>query len=199
MRGYNAAILPPHPSMISTPFVRRSFVSACLLGATLALCACSSFDQVGRLVPTVLTPYSMDIVQGNVVTREQLAALQIGAPRAQVLGVLGTPLLASPFHEQRWDYTFTIKRQGVPPQERHVSVFFNGDRLERIDADPLPSEADFVASLRKPSAPAKSKPLEASEAALAKYPPPAAPAQSSATVLSAPSLSSYPPLEPLAR
>lgn len=185
--------------MISTPFVSSLFTRLCLLGVTLALAACASFDQVGRLVPTAITPYSMDIVQGNVVTREQLAALQIGAPRGQVLAILGTPLLVSPFHAERWDYTFTIKRQGVPPQERHVSVFFKGDRLERIDADPLPSEADFVASLRKPTAPPAPKPLEASEAALAKYPPPATTADSNAAKPSAPSLSSYPPLEPPVR
>ena len=182
--------------MISTPFVRRFFAHACLLGAALALVACATFEPLGRLVPAAIQPYSMDIVQGNVVTREQLAALQIGAPRGQVLGILGTPLLASPFHAERWDYTFTIKRQGVPAQERHVSVFFKGDRLERIDADPLPSEADFVASLRKPAAPAAPKSLEASEAALAKYPPPATPAEPGAAKLPAPGLSSYPPLEP---
>jgi outer membrane protein assembly factor BamE len=181
--------------MKSTPLAHRLFAYACLLGA---LHGCASFEQVGSLVPTALTPYSIDIVQGNVVTSEQLAALQIGAPRAQVLAVLGTPLLASPFHAQRWDYTFTIKRQGVPSQERHVTVLFKDDRLERVQADPLPSEADFVASLRKPGSLPEPKPLEATDASMAKYPLPA-PSQANAPVLPAPSVSSYPPLEPLAR
>ena len=180
--------------MTSTSPICRLGACVFLLLTTLVLGACSSPGQAGRLVPAALTPYRMDIVQGNVITREQLAALNVGAARDQVLGILGTPLLASPFHADRWDYTFTIKRQGVPAQERHVSVFFKGERLERIEADALPSEADFVASLRKPKTLPPAKTLEASEAALAKYPAPAAspvvPAQA------APGVQVYPPLEP---
>lgn len=174
-------------------FVRRVSAGFGLVSAALALVACSSLDKLSLAVPTVVTPYSMDIVQGNVVTSEQLAALQLGMPRAQVQSILGTPLLVSAFHAQRWDYTFTLKRQGVASQERHVTVFFKDDRLERIEADPLPSEADFVGSLRKPKDLAAPKPLEASDEALSKYPAPAAP---SAPVAVLPSVSAYPPLEP---
>jgi outer membrane protein assembly factor BamE len=175
-------------------FVRRVSAVLGLASAAWALVACSSLDRLSLAVPTVVTPYSMDIVQGNVVTSEQLAALQLGMPRAQVQSILGTPLLVSAFHAQRWDYTFTLKRQGVAPQERHVTVFFKDDRLERIEADPLPSEAEFVGSLRKPKDMAAPKPLEASDAALAKYPAPTAPSASPVAAL--PSLSAYPPLEP---
>ncbi len=176
---------------------RRVALAGLLIGA-LALTACAGFDRVSRAVPSLVTPYRMDIVQGNVVTSEQLAALQTGAPRAQVLAVLGTPLLASPFHAQRWDYTFTIQRQGVASQERHVTVFFKDDKLERIEADALPSESEFVGSLRKPANTPAAKNLEASESALAKYPPPAA-ATAPAALLAAPSAASYPPLEPLTK
>ncbi len=178
-------------------FVRRLVAILGLASASLALVACSSLDRISRAVPRVVTPYSMDIVQGNVVTSEQLAALQVGMPRAQVQSILGTPLLASPFHAQRWDYTFTLKSQGVAPQDRHVTVFFKDERLERMEADPLPSEADFVGSLRKPHDLAAPKPLEASDAALSKYPTPAAPSASPAVGL--PSVSAYPPLEPVAK
>ena len=183
--------------MTHSYFVRRLVAVVGLASAALALVACSSLDRVSLAVPTVVTPYSMDIVQGNVVTSEQLAALQVGMPRAQVQSILGTPLLVSAFHAQRWDYTFTLKRQGVAPQERHVTVFFKDDRLERIEADPLPSEADFVGSLRKPKDPAAPKPLQATDAALSKYPAPAAPSASPAAAV--PSVSAYPPLEPPAK
>jgi len=174
-------------------FIRRHVAVLGLASASLALVACSSLDKLSLAVPTVVTPYSMDIVQGNVVTSEQLAALQLGMPRAQVQSILGTPLLVSAFHAQRWDYTFTLKRQGVASQERHMTVFFKDDRLERIEADQLPSEAEFVASLRKPKDMVAPKSLEASDAALSKYPPPAAPSTSASAVF--PSLSAYPPLE----
>jgi outer membrane protein assembly factor BamE len=178
--------------------VRRCVAALGLLAAAMVLPACSSLDRVSRTVPEVVTPYRMDIVQGNVVTREQLAALQVGMPRQQVQSILGTPLLTSPFHAQRWDYTFTLKSQGVPAQDRHVTVFFKQDRLERIEADPLPSEADFVGSLRKRHELPPSKSLQASEAALAKYPPSSASNKAVAPALPLPGVSSYPPLEPAA-
>jgi len=198
VRGYNELILLLHLPMTSTSPICRLGACVFLLLTTLVLGACSSPGQAGRLVPAALTPYRMDIVQGNVVTSEQLAALQIGAPRAQVQAILGTPLMMSPFHAQRWDYTFTIQRQGLASQDRHVTVFFKDDKLERIEADALPSESDFVGSLRKPQELAKPKALEASAAALDKYPLPA-PAQAAVPAPQAPNLSSYPPLEPAVR
>jgi len=174
--------------------VRRTLALPGLVVACGAMVACSSLDRVSRAVPNVVTPYSMAIVQGNVVTSEQLAALKVGMPRVQVQMVLGTPLLLSAFHGQRWDYTFTLKRQGVAPQERHVTVFFKDDQVERIEADPLPSEAEFVGSLRKPQELPAPKSLEASAEALAKFPAPAA--RNPGVVQPLPSASSYPPLEP---
>ena len=181
------------------PFSCRFATSVGVVFAALALAlgGCSSLDRASAKVAGVVNPYSIEIVQGNVVTREQLAALPKGAPRAQVQAILGTPLLMSPFHAQRWDYAFTIKRQGMAPQSRHVTVVFNGDRLESIDADTLPSEADFVGSLRTPVVLPAAKPLEASAEALAKFP---APKPVPALPVPVPTGAvSYPPLEPAAK
>jgi len=185
--------------MTYLPFRCRFATPAGLVFAALALGlgGCSSLDRASAKVAAVVNPYSIEIVQGNVVTREQLAALPKGAPRAQVQAILGTPLLMSPFHAQRWDYAFTIKRQGMAPQSRHVTVVFNGDRLESVEADTLPSEADFVGSLRAPVALPPAKPLEASAETLAKYPAPTpVPAR---PVPVATGAVSYPPLEPAAK
>lgn len=181
------------------PFRCRFATPAGLVFAALALGlgGCSSLDRASAKVAAVVNPYSIEIVQGNVVTREQLAALPKGAARAQVQAILGTPLLMSPFHAQRWDYAFTIKRQGMAPQSRHVTVVFNGDRLESVEADTLPSEADFVGSLRPPVSLPPAKPLEASPETLAKYPAPTpVPAR---PVPVATGAVSYPPLEPAAK
>jgi len=112
-----------------------------------ALSACSSVDHASNRLVSVVTPYKIDIVQGNFVSREQATAIKPGMSRNQVKNILGTPLLTSIFHADRWDYVFTFKRQGVAPQSRRVSVFFKEDVLARIEADELPTEAEFVASL----------------------------------------------------
>lgn len=97
----------------------------------------------------LITPYRMDIVQGNVVTREQADQVKPGMSRAQVRDILGSPMLTDLFHADRWDYAFTIRRQGTEPQRRSVVAHFNGDRLERLVAPDLPTEREFVASISR--------------------------------------------------
>ena len=156
---------------------------------------CGSLDGSGSRLVNTLKPYRMDVVQGNVVTREQVAALQPGMSRLQVRDILGTPLLASVFHADRWDYVFTLRRQGVEPQSRKVTVFFKNNLLERFEADPLPSEAEFAATLDS-KAPAKVPLLEATPESLEKFP---VPAQAPQAQPLPPLPASYPPLEPATR
>jgi outer membrane protein assembly factor BamE len=90
----------------------------------------------------------MEIVQGNVITSEQAAAIRPGLTRVQVRDVLGSPLLADPFHANRWDYVFTIRRQGAEPQLRRVVVVFKDDKLDSMDTGgPLPAEREFIGSI----------------------------------------------------
>lgn len=160
----------------------------------LVLLACAGLTACGSL--EFLQPYRVPVVQGNVVTREQMAVLRPGMSRIQVRDVLGTPLLTSVFHADRWDYVFTLRRQGAEPQSRKVTVFFKNDLLERFEADSLPSESEFVATLGRTSGAAKVPVLEASPESLEKFPTPAKPAESKPLP---PLPASYPPLEPATR
>lgn len=158
----------------------------------------------GRLAPTLLLalaaaslsgcalePYRMPIVQGNVVTQEQVSALKPGMSRFQVRDLLGTPLLGSVFHADRWDYVFTFKQQGREPQARKVTVFFKGEALDRFEADPLPTVAEFASTLGRQDNP-KVPPLEATTEQLEDFPPPT---QAAAQPTPAPLPAVYPPLE----
>ena len=110
-----------------------------------------------------ITPYRVDIIQGNFVSKEQVGALKTGMSREQVKDLLGTPLVSSLFHQDRWDYVFTLKRQGVEPQSFKYTVYFKGDELERFEGDTMPTEADFIATLASARKFAKALPLEATE------------------------------------
>jgi outer membrane protein assembly factor BamE len=125
-----------------------------LLATTAALAACVSFAGCEALQRTdslfgFITPYRIDIVQGNAITREQAALLKPGLTRLQVRDILGTPLVADPFHANRWDYVFTLRRPGAALQRRSVIVLFDGDAVKSIEAPELPSERDFVASISR--------------------------------------------------
>lgn len=166
------------------------------LAASASLVACGGLNNASTRIAGVVTPYKIDIVQGNFVSKEQAAAVKPGMSRTQVRDILGTPLLVSIFHADRWDYVFTFKRQGLEPQARKVTVFFKADALERIEADALPTEAEFVASLDSGRSFRKVPVLEMSEESMKQMPAPAKSAEpKSLTTLS----KNYPPLEPAER
>jgi outer membrane protein assembly factor BamE len=182
MAGYSSA----------SSFARRGLCIGA--GLWLAGCAWMPSRQVSDSFFGFITPYRMDIVQGNVVTKEQAAAVRPGMTRAQVRDILGSPMLTDIFHADRWDYVFTIKRQGTTPQQRSVVAQFDGDRLTRLDAPELPSERDFVASISRTQASGKAVMLELSDTQKQALPRPAKVEVVPAAPVGA--LRSYPPLEP---
>jgi outer membrane protein assembly factor BamE len=172
-----------------------------LVLALSAMAGCSTLGNAGDTVAKAaqrVQPYKIDIVQGNVVTREQLAVLRPGMPRAMVQDVLGSSLLASVFHANRWDYVFTLKRQGAEPQSRRVTVFFSNDALDRVEADELPSESEFVATLKSSPIKGPLPALNAPEDKLQKFPAPAG-TDAGAAIPATSAPVAYPPLEPAAQ
>ena len=111
-----------------------------------------------------VAPYKPDIVQGNVVTTEQIAQVKPGMTRAQVRDILGSPLITDPFHGDRWDYVFTLRRQGFDDQQRSFVVLFEKDAVLKIDAPTLPSEDEFVASISRKKLPTTTPKLELTDA-----------------------------------
>ncbi len=183
--------------MRKTDFLRFPLLSAGLLAA-LALGGCSSFNEPASLKGFIafIAPYKPDVIQGNVVTTEQIALVKPGMSRAQVKDILGTPLLTDPFHADRWDYVFTLRRQGFDDQRRSFVVLFEKDQVQKIDAPSLPSEDEFVAQISRKKLPTSTPKLELTEAERAALPVPvavAAPAASAAVALGA--TRTYPPLE----
>jgi outer membrane protein assembly factor BamE len=166
--------------------------AASIVGA--ALSGCQSLQTSDNFLG-VVTPYRVEVVQGNVVTSEQIALVKAGQTRAQVRDVLGSPLLADPFHADRWDYVFTIRRQGAAPQLRRVVARFKDDVLVTVEggAD-LPSERDFVTSIDTFKAKRDPPPLVLSEEQIRALPVPARPAAAEPAP-PAPNRT-YPPLEP---
>ena len=150
------AYFKPKPSFIHMTLIsaRRTLILLAFAAAVPFVAGCSNLSNVSLKNPEtlfgLLEPYKVDVVQGNVVTQEIMAQIQPGLGRMQVREILGTPLLADPFHADRWDYVFTIRRQGVPDQKRRVTIFFKNDAVDRFDTEPLPGENEFVASIDKP-------------------------------------------------
>jgi outer membrane protein assembly factor BamE len=189
--------------MRTTVFPRYSLLSASLLGA-FALSGCSSltsgFNEPASLKGFIafIAPYKPDVIQGNVVTTEQMALVKPGMSRVQVKEVLGSPLITDPYHGDRWDYVFTLRRQGFDDQQRSFVVLFEKDQVLKIDAPTLPTEDEFVAAISRKKLPTTTPKLELTDAERAALPAPAAvaaPAASASATVLAGATRTYPPLE----
>ena len=145
-----------------------------LLGGCSYLPTWDSLPTVtGEKVLGFVTPYRVEVVQGNVLTKEMVARVKPGMAKAQVRDLLGSPLLTDVFHESRWDYVFTIRRQGTAYQQRLVVATFDGDKLKELTVpDDLPAEQAFVAAINTFKPDGKSPKLELSEAERGALPPP---------------------------
>ncbi|MEY4748532.1 MAG: hypothetical protein RIQ60_746 [Pseudomonadota bacterium] len=169
----------------------RTCTGLFMLAALLSGCSGSLMNS--------LQPYRMEVVQGNVVTQDMVAKLQPGLTRDQVRNLLGAPILNDIFHATRWDYVFTIRRQGAEPQQRRITVFFEGDRVTRFEAGQAPSEREFVASIDAAKPQRGQDKLELTEAQIKALPlPSVANVNAPAAAASGP-LRNYPPLEASSR
>ena len=82
-----------------------------------------------------LSPYRIDVRQGNFVTQDMVAKLKPGMSRDQVRFALGTPLVADMFHADRWDYVYRFQPGRGEPQVRRIVIFFQEGKLVRVGGD----------------------------------------------------------------
>jgi len=124
--------------------LRVSFIALLL-----ALTACG--------VPRIVTPYRMDIQQGNYISQDMVAQLKPGMSREQVRFVLGTPLVTDVFHADRWDYVYYQDRFGGSREERKIAVIFEDGKLARVLGDVVPAQsaAEATATPESTGAPGK--------------------------------------------
>lgn len=145
-----------------------------LFPLVLVLAACSS-------VNLPLSPYRIDVQQGNALEQESVDKLKIGLSRSQVRFLLGTPLLVDPFRGNRWDYVYNYRKAGKLTEKRRLVLYFEGDALARIESEGLsikgeeaqPAEASSAQAVPAPAA-AQLAPAALPEKAPAKAAAPAA-------------------------
>jgi len=116
--------------------LRAAAIAGCVISMTM-LGGCSWFPSLGV--------YKLDINQGNYVTQDQVDRLKVGLTRQQAKTILGTPLLADPFHAARWDYVYMFERQAKVLEQRRLTVYFVDDKIARWEGDEMPPPPAEVA------------------------------------------------------
>ena len=89
--------------------------------------------------------YRINIQQGNYLDQAAVNQIKPGMTRSQVRYLLGTPLVANVFDDSRWDYIYYLKKgHSRHVDERRVTVYFDGDKVKKIDkpSDALAAEQE---------------------------------------------------------
>jgi outer membrane protein assembly factor BamE len=118
--------------------------------------------------------YRPPIQQGNLLQYEDVEQVKVGMTRSQVRYLLGTPMVSDPFEPDRWDYVYTLQVNRTSRVDRaHVVVFFDGDKVSKVERKSAPPPPPAPAAATTPAA-------AATPAATPAAAPPAAPATSPA-------------------
>jgi outer membrane protein assembly factor BamE len=147
-------MLPPYRISALALIVLSTLVSGCSFRNPAASAAAAPETVTGVQVSKgnnglfglrILTPYRIDIQQGNFVSKEMVAQLRPGMTRDQVRFVLGTPLLNDVFHASRWDYEFRLLKGNGELMTSRVSAFFKDDTLDHFEGgESLPTESEYL-------------------------------------------------------
>ncbi|UTW47662.1 outer membrane protein assembly factor BamE [Bacterioplanoides sp. SCSIO 12839] len=133
----------------------RASILTVLLGiATLAGCA---FPGV----------YKLNVQQGNIVTDDMLAQLETGMTQRQVEYVMGTPVVKTPYQQQRWDYLYSLEQNDEVTKRYHIRVYFDEQGIYthyegQLPVDPLKEKKQQLPAEEEQEKPVKAEGLLAS-------------------------------------
>lgn len=106
------------------------------------LCGCAT--EGDRKLPGVYRP---DIQQGNVIEQEMVDKLKPGMDKNQVRFIMGTPVIVDPFHTDRWEYIYTYSEGGAQRQQRHITLYFEDEKLAYVKGDIVTTERKLTDDL----------------------------------------------------
>ena len=94
--------------------------------------------QITKLILIIFTTvlltacYHPDIQQGNNLTATQVKQLKVGMSKAEVINLLGTPILEDVFNPNRLLYVYTDLPNHGDFSEKKMILYFKNDHLVKI-------------------------------------------------------------------
>ncbi|MCP4284271.1 MAG: outer membrane protein assembly factor BamE [Gammaproteobacteria bacterium] len=125
--------------------------------ATLLATGCSTVrdttSSIGDVIPNSLARtslfYKIDVQQGNSIDQLKVSRLEPGMSKNQAQFIMGTPILVDVFHQDRWDYYYSMQRGNGESEQKHIALFFKDDRLVRTEGDVRPKPIDDMEPLQE--------------------------------------------------
>ena len=84
--------------------------------------------------------YKTPVQQGNILKQEDIDEVKPGMTKQQVAIILGTPTVADPFNQNRWDYINTFKAKGKYKKLKKFSLFFENNELIKTEGNYFPNK-----------------------------------------------------------
>ncbi len=84
--------------------------------------------------------YKTPIQQGNILKQEDINEIKPGMTKKQVAIILGTPAIADPFNQDRWDYINTSKVKGEFKKLKKLTLYFEDNELVRTEGNYFPED-----------------------------------------------------------
>ncbi|WP_397608843.1 outer membrane protein assembly factor BamE [Silanimonas sp.] len=85
--------------------------------------------------------YRQPIFQGNLLEQKNVEQLATGMSKRQVFALLGSPSVADPFRQNRWDYVSSEQRGHGDAVVKIFTLHFEGDSLTKWEGEYF-AEAD---------------------------------------------------------
>jgi len=100
----------------------------------------ASLWLIGCSKPGFHLVHKIDVQQGNVITQDEINQLKPGMTRRQVQYVMGSPMIADVFHQDRWDYVYLMEPGYGEPTSEQVTLYFEADALQRVEGSMHPQD-----------------------------------------------------------
>lgn len=110
-----------------------------------------------------ISPYKITVQQGNFISQEMVSQLKEGMTREQVRFLLGTALLTDMFHEDRWDYPFSLLKPNGELITSRLTIIFKNNTVARFEGGKLPSEKEYLAHITESAILNKAESMPVSE------------------------------------
>lgn len=111
----------------------------------MSICRLAWITVLVLILSACIKAHRIDIQQGNLVTDAEIAQLNPGMTKREVRYILGTPLVVDPFHQNRWDYFYSLNVKGEEMIQRRITIVFQDDLMKEIEGDvggdAMPSDA----------------------------------------------------------
>ena len=121
--------------------------------SSLFVAGCSSNSVNLPDIPDFPVPslvHKVNVQQGNIVDQAQVNKLRPGMDKNQVNFIMGTPSIVDTFHNDRWEYIYTMYEGNKDKfKQKRISLFFEDQKLARIQGDVIPQPVNQEAELAK--------------------------------------------------